>query len=236
MSDDWKPDPRTLTAVCEWLQDGAPAEGKRMLMSEDISLAARRLRNGALADIRPTDPAEVRREALEEAARVAASTAHPKTFEEIFAEGYSEDDAKEDGRILGREEASERIRDLIDSPPADTAVTTEAKREATELALMQAAQLAQFWSRRNGRVAEMSVPASQDLAVEIMGLIDSPPGDTVRVPRETARNLVWRIERMHPYPWQVDHACRECVGDGDIVQPGFQCAYHELKAMIGAAP
>jgi hypothetical protein len=32
-----------------------------------------------------------------------------------------------------------------------------------------------------------------------------------------------------------DHACRECVGTGDLVVDGFRCGYHAAFARIGGA-
>lgn len=38
------------------------------------------------------------------------------------------------------------------------------------------------------------------------------------------------VEAPHP----VDHACNQCVPDGDIVVPGFRCTFHFAEGYIAA--
>lgn len=41
---------------------------------------------------------------------------------------------------------------------------------------------------------------------------------------------VWNLlAEWRPIGW-VDHACLECVPHGEIVRPGFRCAYHQIKS------
>lgn len=52
---------------------------------------------------------------------------------------------------------------------------------------------------------------------------------------DEARALLGRLLRLiDKYaPSHRDYACGECVPDGQIVLPGFQCAIHQARAIVG---
>jgi DNA repair exonuclease SbcCD ATPase subunit len=54
--------------------------------------------------------------------------------------------------------------------------------------------------------------------------------------RDAERMARWITRHVDDFPDWIhrDHACAECVSDGEMVQPGFRCAVHTAAAIDAA--
>lgn len=68
--------------------------------------------------------------------------------------------------------------------------------------------------------------------IELVDLIKAKDAEIDRLRGVLASADRWIIQRGRDLP---DHACSECVPGGEMVVPGWLCAYHAAKARAALA-
>ena len=82
-----------------------------------------------------------------------------------------------------------------------------------------------YWLTHYVRIATSErKPALANVLKEALSLINTPQVSEMTL--KFARYIVSLGYQTR------DHACSECVPGGEIVVPGFVCAYHEAKRMV----